>query len=101
MAVLLAATATPDVDLSGPLTLLLIVVTVGYLLVCAAFPFRRCRHCGGAGRFHGGFGGIRLCGRCRGTGLRLRAGRRVWNAFARWRGEARRGLRTRDQRRDQ
>jgi hypothetical protein len=58
-------------------------VTLGYLMMCAIWPFKACRRCDGIGMFHGPFGGIRLCGICDGTGLRLRLGRRMWNAFQR------------------
>lgn len=71
----------------GPLAnaLLLITpfVTLGYLGMCLVWPFTACRRCGGAGQHHGPFGGIRLCGHCDGTGLRLRLGRRIWNALRR------------------
>ncbi|MEV6607441.1 hypothetical protein [Kutzneria sp. NPDC051319] len=94
MTVLSAATATPGVDLSGLLTFTLIVVTVGYLLLCMLLPVRQCRRCHGMGRIRSRFGGIRTCGRCRGQGLRIRTGRRVWNWLAREFDEARRGMRT-------
>lgn len=94
MTVLLAATATPGVDLSGLLTFTLIIVTVGYLLLCMFLPVRRCRRCQGMGRIRTRFGGIRACGRCRGHGLRIRTGRRAWNWLARELDEARRGMRT-------
>lgn len=58
-------------------------VTLGYVGLCLIWPFTACRHCAGHGQFHGPFGGIRLCGACEGTGLRLRLGRRIWNAVRR------------------
>lgn len=79
---LLAATATESGGYSALVLLLAILVTLGYLVLCAVWPFRACRHCGGYGRFKGPMGGIRLCRRCDGTGLKLRAGRRMWNAGA-------------------
>jgi hypothetical protein len=94
LTVLSAATATPGVDLSGVLTFALIIVTVGYLLLCMLFPVRRCPHCKGMGRTDRWLRGIRLCLHCRGSGLRMRAGRRVWNWLASEVGEARRGMRT-------
>lgn len=55
-----------------------------YLLACAAFPFRKCPACKGIGRFTSGvLGGIRMCARCDGAGLKLRAGRRVLNTLRR------------------
>jgi hypothetical protein len=80
---LLAATATATTSAEPALALLMIVLTVGYLLTCAVWPFRACRHCHGAGRHRGPLRGIRLCRHCNGTGLRLRLGRRVWNAAVR------------------
>lgn len=72
-------------DPLGPLasTLLVIApfVTLGYLGLCVVWPFRTCRRCQGYGQLRGLFGGIRLCGHCDGTGLRLRLGRRVLNAL--------------------
>jgi hypothetical protein len=71
----------------GPLANTLLVaspfVTLGYVGLCLLWPFKACRHCGGYGQRHGLLGGIRLCGHCNGTGLRLRLGRRVWNALRR------------------
>lgn len=78
-----AATATTGVDLTGTLPLLVIVITVGYLLLCAVWPFKTCRRCHGLGRHRGPLHGVRLCHRCEGTGLRLRWGRRAWNGFRR------------------
>jgi hypothetical protein len=70
--------------LSGPAALVLALLVGGYLLACVLFPFRKCRSCKGMGRFTSGmFGGIRLCRTCDGTGLRLRAGRRVLNTLRR------------------
>lgn len=70
--------------LRAPAALVLSAVAGLYLLACVAFPFRKCRVCKGMGRFTSGtFGGIRMCARCDGTGLRLRAGRRALNAVRR------------------
>ena len=99
MTVLYAATATPAGDLSGVATLAVIIITVGYFVVCAIWPFRACRHCGGMGRLRGGFGGIRICRRCKGAGLRLRWGRRIWNAVTGLRREVRTDQRRAQQRR--
>lgn len=79
----LAATATPTADPTPALMILLVIVTLGYLGWCAVWPFRACRRCHGMGRFTGPMRGIRLCRRCDGTGVRLRTGRRVWNAATR------------------
>lgn len=58
-------------------------VALGYIASCALWPFKACRRCEGFGQIAGPFGGIRLCRNCDATGLRLRLGRRVWNAFRR------------------
>ncbi|MDT0307193.1 hypothetical protein RM780_09485 [Streptomyces sp. DSM 44917] len=71
---------------------ILIVVTFGYIALCAVSPFGRCRACDGIGfqlttrrtltgntRPHRGPD----CRRCEGTGRRLRTGRRIHNAWTR------------------
>jgi hypothetical protein len=75
----LAATATTASSPTSALVLVALIVTLGYALTCAVWPFRACRRCQGTGRLHGPLRGIRLCRRCTGTGLRLRLGRRIWN----------------------
>lgn len=69
--------------LASTLLILASLFTLGYIAQCVRWPYRPCRHCGGFGQFTGPFGGIRLCRRCQGSGLRLRVGRRVWNALHR------------------
>ena len=62
------------------LTCTLLVVTVGYILGCWAFPFTNCPTCGGDGKHRSPAGRrFRLCRRCDGTGRRLRTGRALWN----------------------
>ena len=56
-----------------------LVVLVGYVVVCAVWPFANCRRCGGEGKFLSPFGGSwRRCKRCSGSGERVRVGRRLW-----------------------
>lgn len=50
--------------------LFLAIGTAGYLIRCWLFPFTTCRH---SDRY------VWRCRRCQGTGLRLRAGRRLIN----------------------
>jgi hypothetical protein len=69
--------------LAGVLVPLAALITIGYVFSCAFGPYKTCRVCRGNGQIAGPFGGIRLCPRCDGTGLRLRLGRRAWNAFRR------------------
>lgn len=64
---------------------LLAAFALVYSLACWAFPFRKCSACKGMGHRQGGFGGIRLCKRCDGDGLKLRAGRKAINAMHRHR----------------
>jgi hypothetical protein len=74
---------------------LLLAVTLGYASLCAAAPFKDCRHCGGLGfalrqdrkgRTRRG----KPCRRCKATGKRIRAGRWLFN---RWRAVHRDGTR--------
>lgn len=82
LAVLTFSDITPG--LRAPAALTLAAVAGLYLLACAAFPFRKCPDCKGIGRHTSGmFGGIRMCARCDGSGLKLRAGRRALNAVRR------------------
>jgi hypothetical protein len=68
--------------------LCLATLSGGYVLVCAGWPFARCRRCHGTGSLRAPIGrGRRLCLRCDATGLRLRIGRRVWNHLRRLRRE--------------
>ncbi|MFI6254566.1 hypothetical protein ACIBCL_00445 [Micromonospora zamorensis] len=60
--------------------LILTLLTLGYLVLCVAAPFGRCRTCKGTGRKHSTIGRLRReCRRCAGTGLRLRVGRHAIN----------------------
>ncbi|MEV0383400.1 hypothetical protein [Nonomuraea sp. NPDC050643] len=56
------------------------LLTLRYIYLCHAHPFREHTRCRGTGRIPYLFGrGWRFCPRCNGTGLRLRIGRRIWN----------------------
>ena len=70
-------------SLASALLLPALLMTLGYLGSCVVWPFKACRTCQGHGQFQGFLGGIRLCGACDGTGLRLRFGRRVINTVRR------------------
>ncbi|MGC9670851.1 hypothetical protein ACNTMW_30420 [Planosporangium sp. 12N6] len=66
--------------------LALLAVTLGYAIGCWIWPFRACRRCAGTGKRRSPSGrGIRLCRPCRGSGLRLRAGRWIYNQLTRLR----------------
>lgn len=59
-------------------------VTFGYILACWVDPFPRCRTCTGSGRRRARLSrNWRNCPRCRGTGRRLRLGRRAANVVRR------------------
>jgi hypothetical protein len=50
-----------------------------YVIACAWFPFADCAKCEGRGKFRSKSGRtFRRCRRCKGTGERVRLGRRVW-----------------------
>ncbi|SEC35148.1 hypothetical protein [Streptomyces sp. KS_5] len=66
----------------------LIVVTLGYGGLCATSPFGDCRKCRGMGHALKADRKGRLkrgkdCRRCKATGKRIRAGRWLYNRFAR------------------
>jgi hypothetical protein len=95
----LAATSTnlpgmPVVLFAG----IALLITLGYALKCWIKPFTHCHRCGGTGDSprrwtdrirYGQPGkpraarGRPACPHCRGTGLRLRIGRRIYNHLAR------------------
>lgn len=69
-------------------SLLALLITLGYVAVCAASPFGNCRKCRGwgfqmktdrKGRAKRG----RDCRRCRATGKRIRVGRHLYNVATR------------------
>jgi hypothetical protein len=72
---------TPDLAPSIGLIAALLAVTLGYAMACWVTPFARCRWCSRDDRKK-----ARHCRWCRGTGLRLRIGRRVWNLWRRLHG---------------
>jgi hypothetical protein len=54
-------------------------LVVGYAVHCWWLPFAACWKCDGAGRFRSASGrSWRRCRRCKGSGERVRFGRRVW-----------------------
>jgi DnaJ-class molecular chaperone len=76
----------PLTTLAHPLVLLLLLLTLGYSLACAVWPFVPCPRCHGSTKRRAPIGrAVRICRRCRGTGLRLRLGRRMWNHLRRHR----------------
>lgn len=77
--------ALHSVSVWACLAALPVLLIAGYVERCYNAPFRNCWRCHGIGRFHPRHSrlGWRRCRRCRGTGLRLRIGRRVFNALYR------------------
>jgi len=61
---------------------IVLALAVGYLAASTFWPYANCGKCGGGGRFRSPSGKAwRSCRRCKGTGFRLRIGRRVWNHY--------------------
>lgn len=61
-------------------TALALAVVFGYPLLCCASPFGRCCKCHGTGERTTRKGRARVCRRCKGARIRLRIGRRIYNA---------------------
>ena len=62
------------------MVLIVTVVVAFYLFTCLVWPFGKCRRCKGVGKFKSPFGkAYRHCGKCKGSGLRVRLGRHVIN----------------------
>jgi hypothetical protein len=58
-----------------------------YLFTCLVWPFGKCRRCKGEGKFKSPLGkAYRHCGKCQGSGLRVRLGRHVINHIRATRG---------------
>ncbi|WP_433008382.1 hypothetical protein [Kribbella sp. CA-294648] len=82
----LAATAH-TIAQAAVVALIVTGVAAFYLLTCLVWPFGKCRRCHGEGKFKSPLGSAyRHCGRCRGSGLRLRLGRHVVNHIRATRG---------------
>jgi hypothetical protein len=64
------------------LTVLVLFLAAGYVLACVIFPYAACRWCGGSGKHPSPSGKAwRVCRRCKGRALRVRLGRRVFDAL--------------------
>jgi hypothetical protein len=60
-----------------------LVAAVVYGVACAIWPFGACLRCGGDGKLRSPSGKAwRRCKRCKGTGTRLRIGRRILNRLS-------------------
>ena len=73
---------------------LALLATAGYAVLCSASPFAACRRCGGLGfaldtNRRGKATRGKNCRHCRATGLRIRLGRHLFNAYRRTRNAAR------------
>jgi hypothetical protein len=70
-----------------------VAVVVGvpvYWFVCWFWPYTSCRRCGGGGRKRSPSGkNWRPCRKCKGSGTRLRTGRKITNFLTGQRGAAR------------
>ncbi|OLT12252.1 hypothetical protein BJF78_24635 [Pseudonocardia sp. CNS-139] len=66
------------------LILLALVAAGVYVVVAVIWPLKRCRWCSGTGRWRSPFDSAwRPCGRCGGSGRRVRLGRQLYEAFRR------------------
>jgi hypothetical protein len=75
---------TPPIDAASAPIIAIILITLGYVAACAYKPFAPCGKCDGNGKTRKPRGRVwRRCRRCRGTGLRLRWGRRIYNVVRR------------------
>lgn len=64
---------------AGAIIAAAVLVTVGYIVACVIWPFTGCARCDGKGKFRSPSGRAwRKCRRCKGSGTRVRHGRRVW-----------------------
>lgn len=74
----------PLADPASTLVIAAALLTLGYALACAAWPFAPCRRCKGTAKLRAPLGrAFRLCPTCRATGRRLRLGRRAYNHLSR------------------
>jgi hypothetical protein len=79
---LLTAASHPTGGGAAGLILLALLALVAYIAACVIWPFGACRKCAGLGRFRSPTGRAwRACKHCRGTGARVRAGRRIWDVL--------------------
>ena len=63
-------------------TLAAIVGVAAYAIACWIWPFADCKRCKGKGAFRSPSKKYRrTCRKCKGSGTRLRTGRRIWNAL--------------------
>ncbi|TDU89177.1 hypothetical protein EV138_2737 [Kribbella voronezhensis] len=81
-------TATVHTLAQAATVALIVTVSIAfYLLTCLVWPFGKCRRCKGAGKFKSPLGNAyRHCGKCDGSGLRVRIGRHVINHIRATRG---------------
>lgn len=63
-------------------TLAALLLVAGYAISCAFWPFASCRHCDSGKKRSPSGKAWRTCRRCKGSGARLRIGRRLWNAWS-------------------
>lgn len=85
-----ALAAAHQDHISGPLIVVVVLVLAAlYVLACIIWPFSACARCDGNGKFRSPSGKAwRNCRRCRGTGARIRYGRRAWTYITRTRDDA-------------
>jgi hypothetical protein len=81
------ATTVHTVTQAATVALIVTGIVAFYLFTCLVWPFGKCRRCKGLGTHKSPFGNAyRHCGRCEGSGLRIRLGRHVINHIRATRG---------------
>lgn len=70
----------PDLLITSAVTIPALFITIRYVAKCCIQPFGTCRKCQGKRHLPKRIGrGTHECRRCKGTGLRLRWGRHLFN----------------------
>lgn len=64
-------------------SILVVTAATGYAALCWLKPFGTCMRCKGEAERTTVFGRLKPCRRCRGTGMRVRVGRRAYTHWAR------------------
>ena len=86
MTALLLAATTAAPNTSGWITVGVLAWLAGYAVLCAIYPFTAHGRCNGTGKLRSPSGKAwRTCRGCKGSGRKLRIGRRLFDATTRHR----------------
>lgn len=77
----LAAAADPSLPW-GRILIIVAIWAAGYFVACAVWPWTACGHCEGGKKRSPSGKAWRPCRRCKGTGRKVRLGRRIWTYAA-------------------